>query len=134
MTTSRSKTLLVILQNAWGTSDGYYPSYDVPAFANSLTGKRLKWALPDNCKITITNASGLVGETADSVFPADIEHVRAAIRRHKPDVILACGVIAQQAFTKIKTKKPVVLMPHPTYRLFSKVMAGHIRQELEGLL
>jgi len=134
MTISHSKTLLVILQNAWGVNAEYYPAYEIDSFANSVTGRRLRMALPDNCKVVITNASMQIGDTADSVFPPDIEHVRAAINHCKPSVILACGVVAQQAIHQIEPNVPVISMWHPAHRCFSKMMAEAVKCELEGLL
>lgn len=128
-----NKTLLVILQNAWGVEDGYIPSYDRESFTKSYTGIRLREALPKDYNVKIINSSPAVGNTADSYFPPQPEYVFSWINKIKPDAILACGKVAEKAIKQLNINVPVVYMPHPAYRALSKKITKSTKEELEKL-
>lgn len=128
------KKLLVLLQNAWGVDDGYIPSLNKKSFISSHTGKRLREALPDDCKVKIRNSSPHVGSVSSSNFPPDLDYVRSEIRKIKPDVILACGVNARIAVENVEVTVPVVFMPHPAYRQLSKQMTLDTKNDVMELL
>ena len=123
--------ILVFLQNAYGVEDGYVPSYDKESFRNCHTGRRLREALPENAEIEIRNASPLIGSNADSCFKYDYYYMLEQVETIQPDVILACGKVAEGALKDMELPVPVVFMPHPAYRALSKETTEFVRRRLE---
>lgn len=95
----------------------------------SLTGKRLKQMIPDGADIRLANASPVVGNVASACYPPDLQHMRKAIRKHRPDVICACGKIAQRGLDEIGVE--YVAAPHPAWRALTKEHIARIRQQLQ---
>lgn len=127
------KTLLVVLQNAWGVEDGYVPSYDRESFTKSYTGIRLKEALPEGYTVKIINSNPAVGDTADSCFPPQPEYVLDWVNKIRPDAILACGKVAEKTIKQLTIDIPIVYMPHPAYRALSKQITSTAKRKLEEL-
>jgi hypothetical protein len=127
-----SKTLMVILQNAYGVEEGYEPSYDKSSFASCHTGIRLNRAIPDNVSIHIINANPSIGTTADSFYPPNSDHISRRISRIKPDIILACGVSAKKGIDSINVNVPVIKMPHPAYRALTNKTLDDVKEQIGG--
>lgn len=125
--------VLVILQNAYGVPADYMPSYGLEVFVKSHTGKRLSEALPVGWPVAIINASPEIGDSPDSRFPPDVEHIKRSLIRYKPKVVLAAGKAAQEGVAGI-FDGPVVEMPHPAYRALSKAMTAQVKERLAELL
>ena len=129
--------LLVILQCPWRKGrleNGWNPGVWYKMLWISRTGVRLREALPfDFYEVRVCNANPSLADSPDGVFPPDLKHLRRALKRVQPDVILACGRVAQEAVGKIKTIVPVVEMKHPAYRLLSHRMTEEVRLRLEQL-
>lgn len=132
------KTLLVVLQNAYiadrEVEEGYVPDFSLRSFRESLTGKRLKHAIPEGVEVQIRNASPLIGRTADSNFPPSVSYVEAQIKRIRPHVILACGKNANEAIDQLEVDCHVVRMPHPAFRQLSNKTLEQVRRKIERLL
>lgn len=122
--------ILFILQNAYYTH-GYRPR-DLKEWERrlwvSFTGRRLAQMIPDGATVSVINASLSVGDHSTSCFDADINHIRRMIIRYDPDVICACGKIAQKGCDELGVS--YVPAPHPAWRALSKKHIAHIRQQL----
>jgi hypothetical protein len=125
------KTVMVILQNAYGVKRGYVPSYEKESFRKCHTGIRLKRAIPKGVSIRIINASPLVGRKAGSNFKPDIEYIEKSLTEIQPCVILACGVNARKGIRQVDTDIPVIEMPHPAYRALTNKTVDGVRQQIE---
>ena len=125
--------LLVILQNAYGVTEKRRKQLTTErlwlhGLWNSQTGKRLKEMLPSDLNIKIINASPKIGCYADALFPPDKKYLRHNINEFQPDVILACGRIAQQGMNVLDM--PYMAAPHPAWRLLSKIKTEEIKLTL----
>lgn len=123
------RKLLVILQNPYDKgelSKGWNPSRWRSEYNKSRSGQRLHRALPTNhFKIHFTNANPKIGWGPDWCSKPNFDHLRRVLKRLKPDVILACGQVAESAV--IELRKPghherellttFVIIPHPAFRL-----------------
>ena len=125
------KTVMVILQNAYGVKRGYVPSYEKESFRKCHTGIRLKRAIPENASIRIINASPLVGREVSSNFEPDIEYIEKSLTKIKPCVILACGVNARKGIRQVDTAIPVIEMPHPAYRALTNKEVDRVCKQIE---
>lgn len=88
-------------------------------FFGCTTGKRLNAALGDYwCdRIIWQEASPLIAGFASGSFPADVEHMQECINRHKPDVVIAFGKIAENGLKECRFKKcQLVISCHPAAR------------------
>ncbi len=126
--------LLVILQCPWRKGrleNGWNPRVWAKMLWLSQTGRRLLEALPAGAyEVKVCNANPSLADTPDGVFPPDRKHLRRVLRRVRPDVILACGKVANEALTQIEVTAPVVEMPHPAYRLLSRRTTGDVKARL----
>ena len=61
-------------------------------------------------------ASPKIAGQSSGVFPADLEHIRSAIDKHKPDVILCFGKVACDGVRALGLSIPVYYGPHPAAR------------------
>jgi len=91
-------------------------------FAGCLTGRRLSEAFGDLCDLIIwEEASPEVGGFSASKFAPDPDHIKAAIEKHQPDVVLCLGKIASDAVRSVccdtDVRHPAVMFaPHPAAR------------------
>ena len=125
--------ILIFLQNAYASKD--IKPWKLkqrkiwePRLWKSHTGKRLKEMLPDGAVFYVANANPIIGTRASDCFDADIIHMQLEICNVKPDVILACGKIAQEGLNRLGQK--YIAAPHPAWRLLSKAMTAEIRSKL----
>jgi hypothetical protein len=123
-------TILAFLQNQWFREPekvkavyACYPEHRNRLIAAYLfmgcqTGKRLRATLGATlCKqIVWEECSPEIGGHANSAFPADLDHMRAAITKHKPDVVVTFGKLATEAIQKLAPACRVITGPHPTSR------------------
>jgi len=114
--------ILAFLQNQWfknpdrarralaaAEADGYRDAWPRRLlFAGCITGRRLKSALgEDLCRQIIwENASPQIAGKASECFKPDPAHMLAAIRKHRPQIILLFGKVAQQGWFEV--------IDHPT--------------------
>ena len=87
-------------------------------FAGCRTGRVLKQVFGDDCsrRFVWEEASREIGGHASSAFPADLEHLRAALAEVKPDIVLGFGKIACDALAGLVDGHDLVIGPHPTAR------------------
>lgn len=117
-----------------GVREFYIASF---LFMGCLTGKRLRSVFgEDLCnEIVWEEVSREIGGHASSVFPADLNHMRDVIGRHKPDVILAFGKLAENAIRNIRPNvNRIISGPHPTARGSDVLLRLHgMRNSLKGI-
>lgn len=56
---------------------------------------------------------------SSGVFPADPEHMRAVLQKHKPTVVLTFGRVAEQGYHAVQPESRwshVIALPHPVAR------------------
>lgn len=104
-------------------------------FNGCVTGRRLLAAFGESlCSDIIwEEASPNVGGFSESKFPADITHIRNAIRKFQPSVILAFGKIATNGVTEACDAwtyysvypPPIISGPHPAARGADVVVRLH---------
>ena len=122
--------ILFILQNAYRNENHQFSNHKEWSreLANSQTGRRLKEMIPEGADFRVINASGFIGDNPDAVSEADTKHIRKLIKQIKPDVICACGKIAQNGCRKLGLD--FIEAPHPAWRCLSKETTSSIRNLL----
>lgn len=111
--------ILVVLQNPYdkGKLSTWNPSTWRQEFERSRAGVRLRReALPSGgaIKYSFANANPTIGNGARSRFAASPKHIRKALRRVQPDLVLACGRDAEDAIAQT-WDGPMIAIPHPSY-------------------
>jgi len=92
-------------------------------FAGCLTGRRLRAAFGDLCDSIIwEEASPEIGGFSASRFIPDPEHIKAAIEKHEPEIVICLGKVAGDAVRsvccKTNVRHPAVMFgPHPAARV-----------------
>lgn len=130
----QAKRVLFVLQNAY-RSEKYNFTNDEEwhgALQRSHTGRRLSAMIPDGAQAFVINSSPTIGECPDSCYPADSDYIEDKIQHIEPDIICACGRIAQGGLTEVGVK--FVALPHPAWRQLSNSMVHAIKKNLELLL
>jgi hypothetical protein len=135
----KNKTILVILQNAYGVEDGYIPDYSRESFARSFTGKRLRDMLPTAANNNIRNSSPKVGKLSSAWFAPDYEYIAGELEQLEYDAVLACGtnavkVVNHAISLALDFPVPLVCAPHPAWRRLSKAQCKIIRDLLQDIL
>lgn len=131
-------TILAFLQNSWFKDPekakevfARHPELrnDLIArflFAGCLTGRRLMTAFGEELcdRIIWEEASANIGDKSSARFQADHDHIKRAIIKHDPNVILAFGqvasteveVVAEGLKREYGISIPVMTAPHPAAR------------------
>ena len=78
-------------------------------------------------KATI-NSTPQLGDHPDSCFGYDLSYMQSWIQKIKPDLICACGKIAQSGCKELGIN--FVEAPHPAWRRLSKQHTSDIRKEI----
>lgn len=122
--------ILYILQNAYKSEKHQFKNEDEWSreLEKSHTGKRLKEMIPDGAEYTVINSSGLIGNNADSCYPADLAYIQRWIEKINPSVICACGKIAQKGCEELNID--FIPAPHPAWRRMSKQCSNEIKQKI----
>lgn len=131
-----SKTLLVVLQCAYGNTEERRRQLEdrtlwLYGLWHSHTGRRLKEMIPAGYKVVPINASPKIGKQPDAKFAPDLIHIKMWITWTRPDVILGCGNVAQEALNEIDVQ--YISAPHPAWRQLSKADTREIREKLGQL-
>ena len=132
VTDTNDRRILVVLQNAYtkgDLEDGYHPATWRRELLTSRSGRRLERALPP-ARVSYTNSSRVVGDGPESVHEADRAHIRRRLRDVDPDVVLACGKVAETAVTAVWSGA-VVVIPHPASRSLTNDLLDQAREHLE---
>lgn len=122
--------ILFILQNAY-TSEKHPFKNEVEwgrELLRSHTGRRLREMIPENVEFKVINASASIGDNPNSLFNGDSKHISKQLKKIKPDIIVACGKVAQQICCDMEIKYMPV--PHPAWRQLSKRETSEIRNYL----
>lgn len=124
--------ILVILQNAWYRKLKKKP-YDkwLIALWRSQTGKKLIKMLPQGIPFFVINSTDEVTDNPTDALKADHRWIRKWMRLVKPDIVLACGKIAQEACEQLGIE--TIHAPHPAWRRLSNTMTNEIRQKIERI-
>ncbi len=135
--------ILVILQNAWSKewAGKNWPRHLwLQALEQSRSGKRLQ-VMKNHLKsydIHFDNTTPHVGDHPDSILPADHNHIRSVIEEVNPSIIVTCGSQAFQAIIDLNQDKPVLAIPHPSYRVVTNdlfIAAAHaINKGVTGVI
>lgn len=123
--------ILFILQNAY-QSDKHQFKNDAEwsrELASSHTGRRLKEMIPDDMEYKVINSSNIIGNCADSSYDADLEHIKKLVDEIKPNVICACGKIAQKGCKELGLN--FIPAPHPAWRRLSKQCSSDIKEQIK---
>lgn len=115
--------LLVVLQNPWARGNlrnGYNPQVWKREFEKSRAGRRLQVALPVDRKWSIhfSNACPVLASGPDGVYAPDARHVRRTLKRVSPNLVLACGKLAEEALITL-WEGPLLCVPHPSSRVLT---------------
>lgn len=125
--------VLYILQNAY-RSDKYNfrnkEEWHEDLF-RSHTGKRLSEMIPEGVEYYVINSSPNIGSHADSKFPPDNNYISEWYNKIKPDVVVACGKVAQKGCDEIALE--YIKAPHPAWRALSKKITKSIRLEIKNV-
>jgi Uracil DNA glycosylase superfamily. len=122
--------ILFILQNAYRNENHQFSNHDEwhRELLRSQTGRRLVEMIPAGAEFRVINASSFIGDNPNSVSAADTKHMRRLIKQIKPDIICACGKIAQDGCKKLGLD--FIEAPHPAWRCLSKKTTTNIRNLL----
>jgi hypothetical protein len=122
--------ILFILQNAY-TSDKHPFKNEVEwsrELLRSHTGRRLKEMIPDGVEYRVINASPAIGNNAKSCYDPDTEHIKTLVEQIKPDIICACGRMAQKGCKSLGYD--FIETPHPAWRQLSKNKSNEIKEQI----
>jgi hypothetical protein len=124
------KMVLFILQNAYKSEKHQFKNEEEWSneLNNSQTGRRLKELIPENVRYRVINASDIIGDNVDSCFDPNLNHLKAWINVINPDVIVACGKVAQKGCDLLDEK--YIKAPHPAWRALSKLHTTEIRKQI----
>jgi hypothetical protein len=129
------KQLLIVLQNPWRKGrlrGGWSPGAWRREFLSSRSGVRLRSVLPEQghaqqWDVHYANACPTLAKDADGAFEPCLPHLRRALKRVQPDVVMACGALAEQACAAA-WDGPLVCVPHPAYRLVTTALYEAARE------
>lgn len=126
-----NKLILFILQNAYRSEKHQFKNENEwhRELEKSHTGRRLKEMIPEGAEYRIINSSGYIGDNPDSSYVADIEYMNKFINEIKPNVICACGKIAQSGCEKLGLN--FIPAPHPAWRQLSKQCSNEIKEKIK---
>jgi len=121
-----NEKILVVLQNAYdrgSLSAGFNPKRWLNEFEHSRTGHRLLYGALESrftfrWDLRYTNASPKLGHGSSSKHQPDRRHLRRRLRDVAPDLVLACGQLAEAATSELWSG-PLVAIPHPASRVLT---------------
>ena len=119
--------VLYILQNGYHSEKYRYRNLQEWSvdLHRSHTGRRLMEMIPDGCYYFVINSTPEVGENVDSMLSPNLDYIISWINKIKPDVIVACGKVAQRACNKLLLD--FISAPHPAWRQLSRNKTEEIR-------
>jgi hypothetical protein len=87
--------------------------------------------IPDGYDIVPINASPAIGDRVESVFPPDPLYVGRVWEILMPDVVLACGQVAQRAVSELGIEH--IKAPHPAWRQLTSGIVDDVKERLARL-
>ena len=89
-------------------------------FLSSRSGRRLSDMFGDYLPLVhYTNTTSLLGRGPSSCLPYVLSHLRRALLRVRPAIIVACGKQAESACQLLPASADLFCIPHPAYRLLT---------------
>jgi len=127
--------ILIILQCAYGVTAKrrkQLKNKDMWLYGlwTSHTGRRLQNMIPEGVDVEIINSTPRIGETSSDCFQPDLFYIKQHVAVIIPDVILACGKVAQTACEKLQLD--YIAAPHPAWRQLSNIQIDNIREQLSS--
>jgi len=129
-------TLLVVLQNAYDkgrlrAGERFNPASWRAEFTQSSTGRRLRIVLNshDDLDIRYCNAAPGIGKGSRSKLKACPKHVGKAVRRANPNLVLACGELAEKTVRDL-WEGDLIVMPHPAYMFLTQDLLLQARRAI----
>lgn len=105
----------------------------IAGLLDSNTGRRLVKMLPVSIfEVIVVNGSPKVGNDASSKYPMDEAYIADVLRIVSPDVIVACGQVADEGLTRMKIDHWYI--PHPMRRDLSNQDFEEIRETLKEIM
>ena len=124
---------LVMLQNAWSS---YYSSITewghsnwLCALQRSRAGRRLVRITYGFERDYFDNTTATVVNRPHLRVPPDEDYVKETLQSVIPRAVLACGLQAEKVMKKL-WQGPLVVMPHPCYRLVTNELLDAAREML----
>ena len=120
-------TVLFILQNGYHSEKYQYRNLQEWSedLGRSHSGKRLMEMIPTGCDYYVINSTPEVGLGSSSLLKPQPDYILDWIDKVKPDVICACGKVAQNVCKELGIN--YVSAPHPAWRQLSKADTSKIR-------
>lgn len=124
--------ILFILQNAYRSEKHQFTNNDEWSreLLHSHTGRRLKEMIPEGYEYNVINSSPNIGNNSSSIYIADPQYIKTLVNKIKPDIIIACGRIAQDGCTELGLQ--YISAPHPAWRCLSKEITNNIKTKIIG--
>ena len=128
-----SPTIMVFMQNAWSinTDRNWNRDSDSEALYKSRTGRRLRLLLGESFHSRRGLVLSSLGETGQDT--PDSDYIRGQLRLFVPYMVVACGTIASDVLSGL-WGGPIVVVPHPTYRVPSNEIYVVARWVIRGLM
>lgn len=123
--------IVCFLQNAWSRfyAGGVWPRDSwLRALRLSRSGQRL--AVLDGLDVWFDNTTPVVGDCPSSVVRPDLGHIRGVLRSQSPDFVLACGSQAGRCLLEVGVGVPLLIVPHPAYRVVTNRLFSMARNML----
>jgi hypothetical protein len=122
--------VLFVLQNGYHSEKYQYRNLEEWSvdLHRSHTGRRLIQYIPQGVEYKVINSTPIVGTDVNSCLDPDLSYMQEWITRLCPDVICACGYVAQKACDELNVKH--IKAPHPAWRALSKLKISEIRNQI----
>lgn len=123
---------IVFLQNAWSPlfAGKIWPRRSwLRALEKSRSGQRLKHMIDDLdlCEET----TPVVTPTSSGIAPPDFEHIQEILDRRKPEIIITCGMQAENALLSVWDGN-LIAVPHPAHRMVTNALYLQARNMIES--
>lgn len=125
--------VLVLLQNAYtkgSLKQGWNYQRWFNEFSTSRSGQRISTVFEGQLKAPkYTNCTTKMGDNPDSLLVPMPSHVKSAISRVKPKILLACGAIAEDVAQQV-WQGDLIVMPHPAFRVLTNSLLVAVREAI----
>lgn len=88
--------------------------------------------LPENIEVEVINSTPKIGDVSSACFFPEPEYIAGWIEFFEPDLIIACGKIAQGALEYMGIEH--IPTPHPAWRHLSNENVVEIRNKIKEVL
>jgi hypothetical protein len=127
--------VVAFLQNAWSSemAGRHWPREDwLSALHASRSGQRIR-TVESLAKLAVwwDNTTPEVGDNPDSVLPPDRDHITRVLVEQRPTAVLAMGKQAAAVVAEL-WDGPLLVVPHPTYRVVTNRLYAAAGRLLAG--